>query len=237
MPDEQVCFSLAGEDVVALGERALLWPRERTLFVADVHFGKDATFRHARRWVPPGTTAHDLSRLDELLRAHRAERLVVLGDAFHSEHAREDATFDEIRAWRTRLDAAVVMVRGNHDLRAGELARRLDFQFVGEGHPAPPFALHHHPAERSGGYVLCGHLHPVVRARGAARQSLRVPCFWAGPHRCILPAFGGFTGGAIVKPARGDRVILVAGGKVMEAAPGASGRGVSRLPFPRFRGE
>ena len=32
-------ITLAGEAVVLLPERALWWPRERALFVADVHLG------------------------------------------------------------------------------------------------------------------------------------------------------------------------------------------------------
>jgi hypothetical protein len=36
---------LAGETVVLSAGRALSWPRERTLFVADAHPGKAASFR------------------------------------------------------------------------------------------------------------------------------------------------------------------------------------------------
>jgi DNA ligase-associated metallophosphoesterase len=218
MSEDEISFALAGERVFALGDRALFWPRKGALFVADVHFGKDATFRRALRWVPPGTTSTDLTRLSRLIERYRATRLIILGDAFHSEHAREDATFLALRDWRRRLGAEVVMVKGNHDRRAGEMARDLDFALLEEDHPMPPFTLRHHPATISGeSYVLCGHLHPVVMARGPARQSLRVPCFWAGARQCVLPAFGGFTGGYPVRPAAGDRVILAVEGRVIDA--------------------
>ena len=217
MPDDEVTFRLAGEKVTALAERALFWAAEKTLLVADVHFGKDATFRRAGRWVPPGTTADDLARLSGLVRRHHVERLVILGDAFHSEHAAEEATLAQLQSWRTDLAVNVLMVNGNHDRRAGEIARRLNFTVVEEGHEWMPFSLHHHhPGGSARGYVLCGHIHPVVSVRSGPRQSLRVPCFWVGPRQCVLPAFGGFTGGGTVKPARGDRVILIAGGKVLE---------------------
>ncbi len=218
MPDDEFPFRLAGEDVVALAERALLWPSEATLFVADVHFGKDATFRQALRWVPPGTTKDDLARLSGLLACHGVRRLVILGDVFHSEHAREAVTFAELRAWRAQTPADILMVRGNHDRRADEMARELDFDLHEEGLPLGRWVLSHHPREAAEGYVLCGHVHPVAKMRGAARQSLRVPCFWATATQCMLPAFGGFTGGGLIRPRPQDKVVLVAGHKVLDAS-------------------
>ena len=41
--------SVAGEQLLLLGERAVYWERTRTLFVADPHFGKAAAFRAADR--------------------------------------------------------------------------------------------------------------------------------------------------------------------------------------------
>ncbi len=212
-------LTLAGENLLALAARALFWPAEKTLFVADIHFGKDATFRQAHRWVPPGTTGDDLSRLSRLLRERDAKRLVILGDAFHSEHAGEDATFAELQGWRSETSVDILMIRGNHDRRAEELATRLDFTLSDQGHRLGPWSLHHHPAPSAqSGYVLCGHVHPAAVVRGLARQWLRLPCFWAGPHQCILPAFGGFTGDGVVKPRRGDRVLLVADDRLLDAS-------------------
>ena len=37
----------AGEKLVLLPERAIWWAREKTLFIADPHFGKASTFRSA----------------------------------------------------------------------------------------------------------------------------------------------------------------------------------------------
>jgi DNA ligase-associated metallophosphoesterase len=220
MPEHEFEFPLAGETMVALADRALFWPRHRMLLVADVHFGKDAAFRHALRWVPPGTTADDLARLTTLIERHRVEQLVILGDAFHSEHAGERVTLDELRDWRVRLPTRVLMVKGNHDRRAAEIARALDFEVADENCAMPPFLFRHKPRVRlADGYILCGHVHPVVLARGLARQRIRVRCFWVQPHQCILPSFGGFTGGYLVRPAIGDRILLVAGGRVIARNP------------------
>lgn len=79
---------LAGERVELLAERALHWPRARTLFVADVHLGKTAAFRAGGVPLPGGTTAADLARLSAVLAATCAERLVVLGDLLHAAAGR-----------------------------------------------------------------------------------------------------------------------------------------------------
>ncbi|HET7427286.1 MAG TPA: DEAD/DEAH box helicase, partial [Gemmatimonadales bacterium] len=57
-----VGLRLAGEDLVLLPERALFWPRTATLVVADLHWGKAATFRAAGIPIPTGTTGEDLAR-------------------------------------------------------------------------------------------------------------------------------------------------------------------------------
>jgi hypothetical protein len=36
---------LAGETLRLLPDKALYWPRQQTLFIADAHFGKVAAFR------------------------------------------------------------------------------------------------------------------------------------------------------------------------------------------------
>ncbi|HET7136231.1 MAG TPA: metallophosphoesterase, partial [Casimicrobiaceae bacterium] len=113
--------SLCGERVVLHAARALSWPREKTLFVADVHLGKGAAFRAGGIPLPRGTTANDLRRLDALIAESGASRLVVLGDFLHAKAGRVAALSTAFVAWRARhatLD--VVLVRGNHDAHAGD---------------------------------------------------------------------------------------------------------------------
>jgi uncharacterized protein len=80
-------IELAGERVVLLPERALLWSRAATLFVADVHVGKAATLRAAAYAIPCGTTTGDLDRLGAAIKRSGARRLVVLGDLLHARGA------------------------------------------------------------------------------------------------------------------------------------------------------
>ena len=55
--------SVAGETLVLLPERAAYWPARKSLFVADFHLGKAATFRRAGIPLPSGTTSENVERL------------------------------------------------------------------------------------------------------------------------------------------------------------------------------
>ena len=203
---------LCDERVTLLAERALYWPRRRSLFVADVHLGKAAAFRAAGIPLPRGSTATDLARLSRVIEETQTQRLVVLGDFLHARSGRVQALNDTFRKWRdahTALD--VVLVRGNHDARAGDPPSDWDVTCVDEPHALAPFLACHRIEHPHTGYALCGHIHPGIRLYGSGEQSARLPCFVLGARRAILPAFGRFTGLADITPKVGDRVVAIAG--------------------------
>src|SRR5258706_7423120 len=105
--------ALDGERVELLAARALHWPRERTLFVADVHLGKAAAFRAGGVPLPRGATAADLARLARLCAQTDARRLVILGDFLHAKSGRVAALDAAFLQWRTAHDGIdLVLVRG-----------------------------------------------------------------------------------------------------------------------------
>ena len=206
---------LGGERVELHAARALHWPRERTLFVADVHLGKAAAFRAGGVPMPRGATAADLARLTRLLQRTGARHVVVLGDFFHAKAGRVAALDAAFNAWRAQhRDVTITLVRGNHDARAGDPPAHWNVACVADPHPLPPFIGCHHPVAPPTGYALCGHLHPGVWIHGAAEQSARLPCFVIGPRRAILPAFGRFTGLATVDSRTDDTIVAIAGSRL-----------------------
>lgn len=219
---------IGGERVTLLAERALAWPREHTLFVADVHLGKAAAFRAGGVPLPRGSTARDLARLTRLVEASAARHLVILGDFLHARAGRVDALDAAFTAWRAQhAHLAVTLVRGNHDRHAGDPPAHWNVRCVDDALALPPFLGCHHPVAPPAGYALCGHVHPGVVVRGTGEQTLRLPCFVLGARRAILPAFGRFTGLASPAPLPGDRFVAIAGEQLfalpqppLEAAPG-----------------
>ena len=205
---------VAGESLLLLPEKAIYWPRERMLIIADIHFGKAAAFRALGVPVPRGTTSENLAGLDALVAAHGVRQVAFLGDFLHARAAHASSTQLAMLAWRQRHpDLALMLVRGNHDLHAGDPAAALGIALVDEPHAIGPFAFCHHPGVDAPGYGLAGHVHPVY-VLATRFDTLRLPCFVVGEQGLILPSFGAFTGGHAVKPGPGDHIYVTSGDAV-----------------------
>jgi DNA ligase-associated metallophosphoesterase len=219
-----IAIDCRGERLHLLPQRAIWWPAQDAVLVADVHIGKAATFRALGQPVPAGTTMANLQRLETLLRAFRARRLFVLGDFLHAPQARSPAILAALAAWRARLpDVACIVVEGNHDRRSGRLPTGLAIERVLGPLDVGPFALTHGDratgAGPGAGYPLAGHLHPAYVLRGRAGDRLRLPCFAFGESGAILPAFGEFTGHADVARRPGDCIYVVGDGRIWKVPP------------------
>jgi DNA ligase-associated metallophosphoesterase len=204
---------LAGEPVRLMADRALYWPAQRRLMIADLHLGKADTFRAAGIALPRGGTGHDLARLTALVDASGADALWVLGDLLHGRtdlSSWRDA-WHAFRARHPRL--AVVVVDGNHDralARAG-----LDVELVGASVADGPFVLRHAPGADPRGHVLCGHVHPVLKLPGHPRTA----AFWLRAGCTLLPAFSAFTGGHPLRLTAGESAVLCNGHALVRVGP------------------
>jgi DNA ligase-associated metallophosphoesterase len=215
---------VGGAELELLPGKAAWWAAERTLLVADAHIGKAVSYRRLGVPVPEATTGGNLEALDALLAAHDARRIVFLGDLLHSERSHARETLDAFSYWRElRTELSLVLVRGNHDDRAGDPPPAWGIECVDEPFAlpaAPGLALCHHPEPRAGRYVLAGHNHPCITV-GRGIDRLRLPCFHFGAEIGVLPAFGAFTGMHPIERAPGDRVFVVADDRVVEIGIGA----------------
>jgi DNA ligase-associated metallophosphoesterase len=208
---------IGGAPLHLLPERAAYLPEQRTLLVADLHAGKAASFRGLGVPVPRGSTTRTLERLSLALEATAAQRLVFLGDFLHSSRSQGPATLGALVRWRTRhAGVAMLLLRGNHDQRAGDPPAALDIEVVDGPLACGAYMLTHEPAPHARAYVLAGHVHPCVVVSGRGFDRLRLPCFHFGTRVGVLPAFGDFTGAHAVRRTQGDRVFAVAGGGVHE---------------------
>jgi len=91
----------------------------------------------------------------------------------------------------------------------------------------------HEPGIHARGHVLAGHIHPVVSIGQQYQRAIRCPCFWHQPQCTVLPAFGHFTGGYRVTPAKDDQVFVAGAERVIPVSPKAmsqSKHGYARAP-------
>ena len=205
-------IAAAGETLLCLSEHALVWPAERTLFVADVHLGKAASFRAAGVPLPSGHSVYDLDRLAALICDHDVRRLVILGDLVHAQTSYTQALDRKFRDFRSRHEhVEMLLVRGNHDLHAGDAPPEWGLRIVAEPFALGPFACCHEPDTACGeGYELAGHLHPAVRLE-TTREGVTLPCFWQHERGMVLPAFGSLTGKFAVRLKPRESAVVVAG--------------------------
>ena len=208
-------IEVGGGSLQLLAQRAAFLPDHGMLLVADAHVGKATSFR---RWgvpVPEATTDDTLRRLDELVTLTGATQVVFLGDLLHSARGRASATLAAFKHWRYGHAAIdLILVRGNHDDRAGDPPSDWHVSCVDEPMHVDGLALSHHPEPVEGAYVLAGHRHPCAWVGGRAHDRLRLPCFHLGAQVGVLPAFGAFTGMHPVRTAPGDRVFVTTGDEV-----------------------
>lgn len=201
---------VGGATLHLMPERAAYLAEQATLLVADVHVGKDASFRGLGVPVPPGATESTLQRLSRAIDASGAARLIVLGDFLHSARGRSPHTLAALAAWRERHRAlSITLLRGNHDHRAGDPPATLGIEVADAPLRLGPYRLAHEPEVHETGYVLAGHVHPCVVVGGRGFDRLRLPCFHFGSRVGVLPAFGAFTGAHAMPRTEGDRVYAV----------------------------
>lgn len=212
MSERCAAISVHGETLWLHPQRAVLWPARRTVIVADTHFGKSAIFGRHGFAVPAGSDHHDRERLSRLVRETGAGRLLILGDFVHAPLAAGGQEARELQAWADGMQVVEIrVIAGNHDRgHAGGWTTPLQWQR--QDLLEPPFRFTHDadagPQDHAL-YALSGHLHPVVRLAGLRKQAPRVPVFWQRPSGLVLPSFGVFTGGSVVRPAAADHVFAV----------------------------
>lgn len=194
----------------------MYWEEEKSLLVADLHLGKARHFRRAGLAVPLAVSEKNIEILESLLTEFNPERLLILGDLFHSSR---NYAWDQFKDWlasHPQLEA--ILIPGNHDFHQREAYEVLGLSVEEEPFIVGEFALSHIPLKEGmeGTYNLAGHIHPAVRLSGEGRQSMSLSCFYFGEWQGLLPAFGKFTGNGYVEVCEGDRVFVLVEDEVME---------------------
>ena len=200
-----------------LPERAIFWREKMALLVADLHLGKEGTFRSAGIPLPDGPSSETLARLSRIVLRTQAKRLIILGDLFHGDNALA-AAGDQFDEWRIGVpDLKIELIAGSHDRWSGDLPKEWNCEIHENMMRLNPFVLSHYPTPVKEKYVLAGHIHPGYMLRGHRNnENIRLPCFLFQQNMGILPAFGGFTGLTRVGLEKGDMCYIIAEEEVLQ---------------------
>lgn len=203
-----VLHKILGQNLWLSAQRALFWEKQKALIVSDLHFGKTGHFRKAGIAVPQHVYKEDLQRLINLLHIFKPEKLIVVGDFFHS-HANMELNW--FQKWRNDFAALqIILVKGNHDILQEAWYKDARIEVIDETLVIGNFIFTHEKCEtHKDFYTFCGHIHPGIYLQGLGRQSLRLPCFYFAEDHCILPAFSKFTGTALVTPTMKEHVFAI----------------------------
>ena len=221
-----VPLSFAGEEMFLIDGRALYWPRERTLLLADLHLEKASFFAGHGQMLPPYDSRETLERIANAVKQTGARRVITLGDNFHDSDGTsrlEPYAAGMLEALTRSLDW--VWITGNHD---EEMHRAFGGALVDEMELGGVL-LRHIARKGETRPEISGHFHPKVRVRIRDRHISR-PCGVLSrsadrADRMIMPAFGALTGGMdaaspqilrALQPAREIEAVLPAKGKLVK---------------------
>lgn len=199
--------TLHGQKLTLSHLRGVYWENEKTLLIADSHLGKIGPFQKAGIPVLPAIMENDLLRLSDLIHEFEPQRLLILGDLFHSTYNKDWAFF---KSWRDQFRTMkMLLTQGNHDILPTDHYSDLDIELITDFLAEGPFFFSHKPATGKvppDVTIICGHVHPAVEIKGEAKQPLRLPCFYFGASHLILPAFSEFSGMATINPNNVDAI-------------------------------
>ena len=213
-------FNWGGEEIWLLPEMAIHLPEHKTLVVSDLHLSKTGHFRKSGVPVPQQVYVEDLQRLLSLIQSNKIEKLIVVGDFFHS-HANKELEF--FSRWRNDFSQLkIALVKGNHDILSNdwynenkidlydeELLTINKISFIHD------YSLLQKNLTQEDNFFISGHIHPSIYINGKSRQGFRLPCFYFSGKHAVLPAFSKFSGHATVKPKKGDYVFGIANNKIL----------------------
>lgn len=203
------------EQVTLLPEKVILW--NNTIILSDFHLGKTSHFRKQGIPLPASVIHKELSNLYSLIVAHRPQRVLFLGDLFHSDHNQEWDFFGELR--NKFEEIRFELVSGNHDILALECYHRYNIEVYEESLRENNFLFTHEPwdEELSEETInFCGHIHPGFRISEKKTQAFKLPCFFFYKNRMILPAYGHTTGLQLLSQKPESRIFLVVKNSILE---------------------
>jgi metallophosphoesterase superfamily enzyme len=123
-------IEIAGNTWTLLPQKAVWIDFCKTLLISDVHLGKIEHFRKNGLALPPAAAGKSLETLFALQALYQPDRIIFLGDLFHSKL---NNSYLDMRRFRDQTaQVEILLIEGNHDILHPELYRQLDILLLPE---------------------------------------------------------------------------------------------------------
>ena len=186
-------FHWGNSSLEMLPTRALLLPQTNELLICDIHLGKGEYFQQNGIPLTNNSDEQNLLRIKNIVKEHSPNKLIILGDLFHSKYSISESLKSKVELLAETLNIKIELIVGNHDIGCKvKNIRSLNFKRSNN------FIFSHEPLKKFEENLLniCGHYHPKIYLKNA-KDKLSFRCFALDEKENILylPAFGDLTGG------------------------------------------
>jgi uncharacterized protein len=210
---QQIPHVIFDQVFILSAKKCMYWQQEQTLILTDLHFGKTGHFRKEGIAVPQNIYTEDVQCLFHQIQLYKPNRVIIIGDMFHS-HA--NAEMDFFKKWRKDFSQLVfTLIKGNHDILQHNWYTECGIELINHSLTIGQFGFIHDVQdivaneEQSNPYYFGGHIHPGIFIKGIAKQNIYLPCFYFTDTYSVLPAFSKFTGKYPIKPKRNESVYAI----------------------------
>lgn len=184
----------ANTAVQLLPQRAVYWPAQRAVVIADAHIGRSSAHQQHTTTLLQVL----LARLSQVISATAATQCIVLGDLFHRRKQYLPDSIESFVQWRQHNPTFdMLLVRGNHERAMGDPPPRCGLRCVNPGFVLDGVTLLHEPRQQPG-FAMAAHLHPCMLVPGTRTARVAVACFIWHPNYLVLPAFEDVVPGRVV---------------------------------------
>ena len=188
-------FKFYWEDTLLemLPSRALFLPETKELLICDIHLGKAEYFQQNGIPLTNNSDENNFSRIKKIVKKYSPEKLIILGDLFHSKFSIDKTLQKKVEDLPILLKTNVELVLGNHDVGCNikniKILNNIKTKNI---------VFSHEPVNLADNKTLniCGHYHPKLYLKNE-RDKLSFRCFAMDNNKntLFLPAFGDLTGG------------------------------------------
>ena len=192
MRKKGISITWGSSSLEMLPSKALLFPQTKEILICDVHLGKAEYFQRNGIPLTNNSDEENLSRIKNIVKQNNANKLIILGDLFHSKFSISESLKSKVEFLSESLNIKIELIVGNHDI--GCKIKNISFL---DYKKTSDFIFTHELIGRYKNNILniCGHYHPKTFLKNST-DKLSFTCFAMDEKKNILylPAFGDLTG-------------------------------------------